>query len=728
MLTKFSKAFEGKEDVLAGIVTTVRGVADTGINASLYNRDVKQALENAVPGIIISSFKAYNLTADEMQKRRTAEEQRKTTALKFDDLETLLAGPVSAEVLAQTKAQKLFGEDVVGEISEYIPELGMNRVRKTIQGTRNDGTLYEYQINIYEDGIVDYQYSTKEGELGVRIVASDKRPDLKNSVPGTGDVPIERADQKPPLTGLIDLRTFVANVLPTGNVIFSKTADAVGRGGKGSSTFQFIGRDNLGRDRFDIGGTNFTVIALDGKDAFVSDNFKVVMVPVPNPSTGEPELKPTPQSEPFNPPQQTPAPEVAQQPTPEVQPKPETPTTPVVGDEGKTGAEGATGVAGGAPSGPSQAAPSLSPQPGAVVRPETTIPSTPGATTGVSTKPANAVTVVDAQNYLNETNDQAGTVIILEAAAGTRPIDEALAVLQKANITPILSVVDRDAEIAILKEIEQQLEADRQARERGRAERVERATGVRTEREQAQYEREQAKFESDLKGLEAAIAKAKSDEEKAQARQVFTTQQRERLLEAGRLTGGLQAQIDAELGNLLDQYEDAQRRAGRAVTQKEGLVAPQQPGDVGRGISDQDVIDFLGLGRDEAERYGFFGDTEGVAGGLGPGSGVEGEGPGSGVEGTGPGSGTIGVGPGAGEEGFGPGGGETDEVTTKLRPVVIYDQTPSPRATAGIPERVTAQAVEGILGDKEPLFGGDEDEQRQVWNRRSLRLRKALGL
>jgi len=292
----------------------------------------------------------------------------------------------------------------------------------------------------------------------------------------------------------------------------------------------------------------------------------------------------------------------------------------------------------------------------------------------------------------------------------------------------LLSVVDRDAEIAILKEIEQQLEADRQARERGRAERVERATGIRTEREQAQYEREQAKFESDLKGLEADIAKAKSDEEKAQARQVFTTQQRERLLGAGRLTGGLQAQIDAELGNLLDQYEDAQRRAGRAVTQKEGLVAPQQPGDVGRGISDQDVIDFLGLGRDEAERYGFFGDTEGVAGGLGPGSGVEGEGPGSGAEGTGPGSGTIGVGPGAGEEGFGPGGGETDEVTTRLRPVVIYDQTPSPRATAGIPERVTAQAVEGILGDKEPLFGGDEDEQRAVWNRRSLRLRKALGL
>jgi hypothetical protein len=34
----------------------------------------------------------------------------------------------------------------------------------------------------------------------------------------------------------------------------------------------------------------------------------------------------------------------------------------------------------------------------------------------------------------------------------------------------------------------------------------------------------------------------------------------------------------------------------------------------------------------------------------------------------------------------------------------------------------------GILGAKKPLFGGDEDQQRAIWNRRSLRLRRALGL
>jgi hypothetical protein len=41
---------------------------------------------------------------------------------------------------------------------------------------------------------------------------------------------------------------------------------------------------------------------------------------------------------------------------------------------------------------------------------------------------------------------------------------------------------------------------------------------------------------------------------------------------------------------------------------------------------------------------------------------------------------------------------------------------------------VTGEALAGILGAKEPLFGGDPDEQRAVWNRRSLRLRRALGL
>ena len=300
------------------------------------------------------------------------------------------------------------------------------------------------------------------------------------------------------------------------------------------------------------------------------------------------------------------------------------------------------------------------------------------------------------------------------------------------------TLAEREAQLIafIEQELQQQMreeqlaglsEAERLAITQGRNERIEQARQLRTEREQAQYEREQEEFEKALEELEDEIAKAKSDEEKAQARQTFTTQQRQRLRETGRLTSGLQAQIDAELGNLLDQYEDAQRRSGRAATQKEGLAAPQQPRDTGRDISDQDVIDLLGLDRGTAGRYGFFGDIGGVAGGTGPGSAVGGDGTVAAGEDTEPGLGEEGVEPGAGEEGIGE-EGAVDE-RTRLRPIVIYDQrTGAPRATAGIPERVTAQAVEGILGEKEPLFGGDEDDQRAVWNRRSLRLRKALGL
>jgi hypothetical protein len=50
------------------------------------------------------------------------------------------------------------------------------------------------------------------------------------------------------------------------------------------------------------------------------------------------------------------------------------------------------------------------------------------------------------------------------------------------------------------------------------------------------------------------------------------------------------------------------------------------------------------------------------------------------------------------------------------------------RPAEGAPYRVTGQDESGILGRKQPLFGGDEDLQRAEWNRRSLRLRRLLGL
>jgi hypothetical protein len=41
---------------------------------------------------------------------------------------------------------------------------------------------------------------------------------------------------------------------------------------------------------------------------------------------------------------------------------------------------------------------------------------------------------------------------------------------------------------------------------------------------------------------------------------------------------------------------------------------------------------------------------------------------------------------------------------------------------------VTPEALSGILKEKDPLFGGDEGPQIEDWNRRSLRLRRLLGL
>lgn len=50
----------------------------------------------------------------------------------------------------------------------------------------------------------------------------------------------------------------------------------------------------------------------------------------------------------------------------------------------------------------------------------------------------------------------------------------------------------------------------------------------------------------------------------------------------------------------------------------------------------------------------------------------------------------------------------------------VPQESISPREISG--------SVTGIIGKKQPMFSGDEDEQSAEWNRRSLRLRKVLGL
>lgn len=277
-----------------------------------------------------------------------------------------------------------------------------------------------------------------------------------------------------------------------------------------------------------------------------------------------------------------------------------------------------------------------------------------------------------------------------------------------------------------LTRVETQL-AERTAAETERAfGRIERQTAA----EQRRFEQEQAAFDKELADLERELSKAEGEAQAAQARQQFVTTQRQRLGQRGRLTGTLQEQIDAEINNLLDQYEAAQERAGTAATRREGLVAPQQIRPGGQGISDEEVIRFLGLGEEEAARYGFeLGGGEQVGGG-----GAGGAGEGEGVQPTEPTAPEEAPAEGEMELGGGEGEGAPPEGAVGGRGVISRVTIPglqerTTRETAqSLSPRVTGEALVGILGEKEPLFGGDEDEQRAVWNRRSLRLRRALGL
>lgn len=242
-----------------------------------------------------------------------------------------------------------------------------------------------------------------------------------------------------------------------------------------------------------------------------------------------------------------------------------------------------------------------------------------------------------------------------------------------------------------------------------------------TEQQLLDAEREQMfiqALDKAIAQLEQDVAKAKSDEEATQAQTKFVQEQRERLKEQGRLRPTTEQTLESELSRLLDEYESAQER-GTGASERLSELRPEG-GGVGGPITDEEVIRYLGLSGEEASRYG-----------LG--------GPGTGVSGTG-GPGTIG---GAGGEGVVGGGTPEDAEATEAEPAPITEIPQPPESgigaftpivpqqdqrTQGISGRVTGQSLVGILGDKEPTFGGDPGQQQEVWNIRSLRLRRALGL
>lgn len=178
-----------------------------------------------------------------------------------------------------------------------------------------------------------------------------------------------------------------------------------------------------------------------------------------------------------------------------------------------------------------------------------------------------------------------------------------------------------------------------------------------------------------------------------------------------------------EVGDLTDQQIIDLVRAGQRRNQQEAGAAPEAEGerpveggekpegDVTRlppvvveaapiedDISDEEILDLVKLGQERDQEGG---ETPAAEGGE--------EVP-------------------EGEMELGGGEGEgAAPVTPKVygTPIVAREIT---RGTAGLPARQVGQGYSAIVGDKEPTFGGDEGPQQEVWNRRSLRLRKALGL
>lgn len=123
-------------------------------------------------------------------------------------------------------------------------------------------------------------------------------------------------------------------------------------------------------------------------------------------------------------------------------------------------------------------------------------------------------------------------------------------------------------------------------------------------------------------------------------------------------------------------------------------------------ISDEEILELVRLGMDRAE-------TEGDE--L-----PEGEMELGGGEGEGIPEGEMELGGGEGE-------GEAP-VTPRVSGTPIVAKDVARRGPAAVTTRQVGQGYSAIIGDKEPTFGGDPGQQQDVWNVRSLRLRKALGL
>ena len=327
--------FKADTPTTRAIFDATRQMTSVAITAQMNNQNIDDALSAAAPGIILQSFKTIT-TPDKEVLDQIAKEKEEDLVETTPDGEQIgpavppsdlvqeptqdvgvdVAGPVSPEILGRLESMPLFGETVVSEqfIDNPDPEIGGRLIRR-IQGFRNDGTPYSYDIATFEDGTVVYS-TVVDGEVQIL----DARPDLKNSAFGVGDVQegaaegtgtgapgapaVDTGTQPPPpivdpsFTIGFDLRTYGPGSPTSPNLAVFEIGGGRGTPGGSSTdtTFRFVSRDTVtGQETYDVGGKQYNLIILPDKQVLIpTQPSEVVVYLERDPVTNLPKMKEVP--------------------------------------------------------------------------------------------------------------------------------------------------------------------------------------------------------------------------------------------------------------------------------------------------------------------------------------------------------------------------------------------------------------------------------------------------
>jgi hypothetical protein len=308
------------------VFDTTRGAAGVAVNAALNKQDVGDALKFAAPSIILQASLSFSEVPQDQVAQLPPSEG------------VMVAGPPSAETLAQIQSQPTVSERAI--FSNFIDTEDGGFQQTRVQGTRNDGSIYEYDIFTYEDGKVAYAAYNSD----LQSEYFNIRPNLTNRN-DLGLTTQEVASRN--YTAGIDLRD-TSGTGGAGRAVIG----GGGTGGGGNAVgFNFIGLDSDGREKYDIGGDSFTLFVVDNQNILRNDKSFVELIPIvrpPNPtdpnSTPVVDLKENP--DPKVPPKPPPEPPPEPPPPPEPIPVSLKPGTAAEKKEGATGAKGAEGVSG----------------------------------------------------------------------------------------------------------------------------------------------------------------------------------------------------------------------------------------------------------------------------------------------------------------------------------------------------------------------------------------------